>query len=187
MKKKCIYAYFFSFFLHSCASLERMPRYWAKSCLIVMLKLPYCQYWNNYIISHGAAYYMPYRRAWLISGVALAMLHCILIALRQEIVRKSCRKLWGWNPCPSEGLKDVYVWSDKDPKLEYSYLWMCCKSKGGYDIIQLEKIVTMSFIGLFAWCWKFKKNHQSMSQFDQKNDQQFMKNLKKKWKIKNQI
>ena len=34
---------------------------------------------------------------------------CILIAIREEIVRKSCRKLWGWNPSSSEGLKDVYV------------------------------------------------------------------------------
>ena len=59
---------------YSYASLERIPRDWAKLCLIA--KLPYFQFENNYKISSETTSCMLYRRACLISGCALAKLHC---------------------------------------------------------------------------------------------------------------
>ena len=72
---KKIPTYFVKATSYRWASLERMPRDWAKLCLTV--KLPYSQYRNNYKISQGSASYMPYRRACLNSGCFLAVLHCV--------------------------------------------------------------------------------------------------------------
>ena len=61
---------------YSYASLQCIRRDWVKLC--PKMKLPCCQYRNNYKISHGTESYMPYRRACLISGCAPVKLHCIL-------------------------------------------------------------------------------------------------------------
>ena len=56
---------------HSAVAAEEIMKPLVKKlCLIV--KLPYCQYRNYYKISQGT---VSYRRACLISGCALAVLH----------------------------------------------------------------------------------------------------------------
>ena len=65
--------YDFLIMLYNRASEGRMSKDWAKLGLNV--KLPNCQYGNDYKKSHGTASCMLFRRAFLNSGCTLAVLH----------------------------------------------------------------------------------------------------------------
>ena len=58
----------------------------------------------------------------------------------------------GWKDRQMDGWMDGQMnkWMDMHLKPEYSYLKMYCKYNGIFDIIHLEKIITLSSIGFFA-------------------------------------